>query len=126
MAKHGLRASDELRTSIDAWARRQPDRPIRSEAIRCSRTLRHQYTRAPSDFDFDAHLHNLAGRYAEIGGGSLGIAQHECEEGFPPHPHARNARCRNDRFPADVVRDLRRGSAIKLRLLLRNANAIWD
>jgi len=30
----GLRASDELRASIDAWAARQPDKPSRSEAIR--------------------------------------------------------------------------------------------
>jgi hypothetical protein len=30
----GLRASDQLRTAIDAWAARQPDKPSRSEAIR--------------------------------------------------------------------------------------------
>jgi len=30
----GLRASDELRAAIDAWAARQSDRPSRSEAIR--------------------------------------------------------------------------------------------
>jgi hypothetical protein len=30
----GLRAPDELRLTIDAWARRQADKPTRSEAIR--------------------------------------------------------------------------------------------
>ena len=44
--------------------------------------------------------------------------QHECEETLPPHPHARNARGRNNRFSADVIRDFRQASTVELRLLL--------
>lgn len=47
----GLRASDQLRTAIDQWATRQPDKPSRSEAIR--RLVADRLPTQPHEIDRD-------------------------------------------------------------------------
>src|ERR1700730_12166698 len=67
-----------------------------------------------SDFNFDSHFDDLSGRNGEIGGRSFGVALHESVQALPPYRHAGNVLGRNNRLPAQVVRDFRQVSATEL------------
>ena len=59
-----------------------------------------------SNLDLGAELDHLSGGHAEERGGALGVALKEGEDGFPPHPHARDPIAGNDGLAADVVGDV--------------------
>ena len=77
-----------------------------------------------SDFNLDSHFNDLGCRNAKICVRPLGVALHEGVETLPPYQHAGNALGRNNRFPADVLRDFRQTSTAKLRLLVSKAQAL--
>src|SRR3954463_7901300 len=78
------------------------------------------------DLDLGAELHYLLGRHAEERRRTLGVALQECEQRFPPYPHARNILARDDGLAADVIGDVGKIDAGQLALLAGQHQAFID
>src|SRR5271169_779966 len=69
-----------------------------------------------SDLDFEAHLDDLSGRDAEIGGRQIGVEMHRGKEPLPPHGHPGHLAARDDHDPSRIKGDPLRVDAAQVRV----------